>query len=260
MIEIGVIGVLLAIILFANNVFDKKKFVEDTKPAFNLMREDDYEFLLTARYGPGYNAEELFSKRVRDAGIVLVGSFAFFLNNLSFANIVVCVLLAYFVYKQPYANLKTYYKNHLHEIDELLPHYLKSLEILIQHYTVPVAMTKSYETAPEIFKEGLKELIESINAGDSTIEPYMAFAVKYPVRDSMRMMRLLYRLSLGAQENKQEQLITFSKSISSLQSKSREIKYKERLQKMEGKTRIMFMTTGMGTAAILMFYFYSMFA
>ena len=37
----------------------------------------------------------------------------------------------------------------------------------------------------------------------------MAFARRYPVRDSMRMMRLLYRLSLGSQERKQEQLIVF---------------------------------------------------
>ena len=36
----------------------------------------------------------------------------------------------------------------------------------------------------------------------------MDFARDYPVRDSMRMMRLLYRLSLGS-NRKQEQLLTF---------------------------------------------------
>ena len=91
------------------------------------------------------------------------------------------------------------------QIDSMLPHYLKNLEILIQHYTVPVAIGKSMAEAPEIFKDGLQEMIDSINAGDDSIEPYMAFARKYPVRDSMRMMRLLYRLSLGRQERKQEQ-------------------------------------------------------
>ena len=62
--------------------------------------------------------------------------------------------------------------------------------------------------------DGLIELINKINAGDSTVLPYMEFAQTYPVRDSMRMMRLLYRLSLGSQENKQEQLLVFSKSVS----------------------------------------------
>ena len=114
-----------------------------------------------------------------------------------------------------------------------------------------MALSKSLETAPAIFKEGLTELVGKINAGDSTIDPYMEFAIKYPVRDSMRMMRLLYRLGLGAQERKQEQLIVFSRTISTLQAKSRETKYKERLDRMEKKTMTMLMTTGVGVMIIL---------
>ena len=100
-----------------------------------------------------------------------------------------------------------------------LPYYLKSLEILIHHYTVPVALAKSIDDAPEVFKPGLRKLVNKIEAGDSSINPYMDFAIEYPVRDSMRMMRLLYRLSLGSQERKQEQLIVFSKTISNLHKK-----------------------------------------
>jgi len=132
-----------------------------------------------------------------------------------------------------------------------LPHYLKNLEILIQHYTVPVALGKSIEDAPPIFKDGLSELINEINAGNDTIEPYVNFAKKYPVRDSMRMMRLLYRLSLGRQESKQDQLLSFSKTISNLQQKAREIKYQERLDKMEGKTMQMLIVTGIGLMVLL---------
>ena len=112
-------------------------------------------------------------------------------------------------------------------------------------------ITRSLEQAPEMFKPGLRELIASIDSGDSTIEPYMAFARRYPVRDSMRMMRLLYRLSLGSQERKQEQLIVFSRTISNLQAKSRDTKYKERLEKMEKKTMTMFTATGAGVMIIL---------
>ncbi|HOZ89226.1 MAG TPA: hypothetical protein PK737_03245, partial [Bacilli bacterium] len=124
-------------------------------------------------------------------------------------------------------------------------------KILIQHYTVPVAIGKSVNDAPEIFQKGLTELITAINAGDSTIEPYMNFARDYPVRDSMRMMRLLYRLSLGRQERKQEQLITFSKTISNLQQKARDTRYKERLDKMENKTMSMLVSTGIGVMVLL---------
>src|SRR5699024_7491778 len=118
-------------------------------------------------------------------------------------------------------------------------------------YTIPVAISKSIETAPDMFKEGLQELIKKIDAGDSSIDPYVEFANKYPVRDSLRMMRLLYRLSIGAQENKQEQLLVFSKSVSSLQNKAREQKYAKRLNVMEKKTLAMLMVTGGGTMLVL---------
>ena len=80
----------------------------------------------------------------------------------------------------------------------------------------------------------------------------MDFAREYPVRDSMRMMRLLYRLGLGSQENKQEQLIMFAKNVSTLQNKAREQKYQDRLEKMEKKTMHMLVTTGMGVLILLM--------
>ena len=131
------------------------------------------------------------------------------------------------------------------------PYYLKSIEVLVQHYTVPVALAKSVDDAPDMFKPGLKVLLERIESGDSSIDPYMEFAKTYPVRDSMRMMRLLYRLGLGIQENKQEQLLLLSKTVSSLQNKSREQKYKERLEKMQNKTMIMLGVTGVGVAILL---------
>ena len=141
----------------------------------------------------------------------------------------------------------------------MLPYYLKSLEILIQHYTVPVALGKSIDDAPDIFKPGLRELIDKINSGDSSIDPYMEFANTYPVRDSMRMMRLLYRLGIGAQENKQERLMMFSRTVSSLQNKARETKYKERLGHMESQTMVMLVVTGVGVMLIILISMMMMF-
>lgn len=259
MIEIGVIGLLLIVILFVQGKIDGNKFIKDNEKLFKLLREDDYDFLVAAKYGDGVDPNVLFEKRVKDGLLVLVLLVAIFIANLNFLSLVICFIIAYLVFKNGYSKLKTYYKRHLHEIDMLLPYYLKSLEILIQHYTVPVALSKSIDQAPPIFKDGLKELIGSINAGDSTIDPYMAFAIRYPVRDSMRMMRLLYRLGLGNQERKQEQLIMFSRTISSLQSKSRDMKYKERLEKMERKTMVMLSTTGAGIMVILVIAILQMF-
>ena len=174
------------------------------------------------------------------------------LSDLSLVKIVLSFVGGYVAFKMDYSNLKSFYKKHLQQIDSMLPYYLKGLEILIQHYTVPVALGKSIPDAPEIFRSGLIEMINKINAGDATVTPYMEFAQTYPVRDSMRMMRLLYRLSLGRQERKQEQLITFSKTISNLQQKARETRYKERLDKMESKTMNMLVCTGVGVMILLL--------
>lgn len=253
--EILLIGIILLFVLLYNNHIDSKKFMRDVEPYFKMLMEDDYEFLLNLRYGDtGINVTELFNKRILNAVLVFVLALAYFLfTNISFINVMICFILAVVVFKSPYTKLQGYYKANLTRINQMLPYYLKSLEILVQHYTVPVALARSIETAPEIFHEGLKELIERIESGDSSIDPYMDFAKKYPVRDSMRMMRLLYRLSLGSQENKQEQLVMFSKNVSTLQNKMREEKYKERLETMERKTMIMLFATGGGILALLMF-------
>ena len=250
--EIAIIGVLMIIVTYSRGLIDGNKFIKDNEKVFKLLKEDDYDFYVAARYGDGMDVDKLYETRVKNGLLVLVILVVIFIQNLNFINLLACFGVSFLIFKSGYTDLKKYYKKHLHEIDLLLPYYLKSLEILIQHYTVPVALGKSLETAPIIFKEGLRELVEKINAGDSSIDPYMEFAIKYPVRDSMRMMRLLYRLGLGKQERKQEQLLMFSRTVSTLQAKSRDTKYKERLDRMEKRTMVMLSSTGIGVMIILL--------
>lgn len=247
-----IISVIVLFILHLNHTIDAKKFVQDTEPYLRFLMEDDYEFLLKVRYGDDIDVNKLFSKRVQTAIIAIGVLFLLFISNLSFLNVLIIVIIAFALFKMPYINLKRFYQANLYQINLMLPYYLKSLEILVQHYTVPVALARSIDTAPDIFKSGLRELVEKVNAGDSSVDPYMDFAKQYPVRDSMRMMRLLYRLGLGSQENKQEQLMMFSKTVSQLQNKAREQKYKDRLEKMEKKTMMMLCCTGGGIIFLLL--------
>ena len=250
-IEIIIIAAIIFTILTKTGKISIGKLIADNEMYIRKLKESDYDFYVRAKYGNAVNPDILFNQRAQNTFIIIVLIFCLLLKNMSYVYIVVCLVAGFAYFKLDYINLKSYYKKHLHQIDTILPYYLKGLEILIQHYTVPVAIGKSLEDAPDIFKDGLKELINEINAGNSTIEPYMEFARKYPVRDSMRMMRLLYRLSLGRQERKQEQLLAFSKTISNLQQKARETKYKNRLDKMEGKTMSMLVTTGLGVMVLL---------
>lgn len=250
-IEIIFIGIIILFIMAYTGRINTNKFLVDNEVYFKKLKEDDWDFYVRAKYGDGANPDILFNKRIRNGVIIAVLILCLMLGNMSYITVIFAVIAGIVVFKLDYFNIKKYYKAHLHEIDAMLPHYLKSIEILIQHYTVPVAIGKSMNDAPAIFKDGLQELINEINSGNDTIDPYMNFAKTYPVRDSMRMMRLLYRLSLGRQERKQEQILAFSRSISSLQQKARETKYKERLEKMESKTMAMLITTGLGVMLLL---------
>ena len=254
--EIFAVGIIIFFVFSYIGTFNVNTFIDDNKALFEKLREDDYNFLLIAKYGEQVDCNAKFNQRVKTSLVVfLIGMFFAItsVSNVNFAvKLVIVLFITYLIYKDDYNRVKNYYKVHLHDINLKLPYYLKSLEILIQHYTVPVALTKSLEEAPEMFKPGLRDLVAAIDSGDPSIDPYMAFARRYPVRDSMRMMRLLYRLGLGSQERKQEQLIVFSRTISNLQSKSRETKYKERLDKMEKKTMTMLTATGAGVMVILL--------
>ena len=248
------VTVILVFIFIYNNVFDGNKFIKELSPLFKNIIEDDYEFLVRLRYeDEDVDLEEMFEKRIRNAvlAFLIVLFLSILAGKLAFIVIFLAVVLALLIFKMPYFKLKRMYKAHLHSIDLLLPYYLKGLEILVQHYTVPIALSRSIETAPEVFKKGLLKLVAKIDSGDSSIKPYTDFAEEYPVRDSMRMMRLLYRLSLGSQDNKQEQVMAFSRMVSTLQNKARQIKYQERLDKMEKKTMVMLFATGGGVMALL---------
>ncbi len=250
--EILAIGIISFVVLTINGYIKPNKFIQDNQDIFMKLKEEDYDFLVKAKYGDGLDSDVLYQKRIKNGLIVIVLLIFIMLSSLSLVKIVLACVGGYVAFKMDYSNLKSFYKRHLQQIDSMLPYYLKGLEILIQHYTVPVALGKSIPDAPEIFRSGLIEMINKINAGDATVTPYMEFAQTYPVRDSMRMMRLLYRLSLGRQERKQEQLITFSKTISNLQQKARETRYKERLDKMESKTMNMLVCTGVGVMILLL--------
>lgn len=250
-IEVIIVAIIVFGIMTITGQISINQLISDNQILFMKLKEKDWDFLVRAKYGNNANPDILFNKRIKNAIIVMALAFALLLKNLNGVKVLLIVVLGMFIFKSTYNDIKKYYQRHMADIDSMLPHYLKNLEILIQHYTVPVAMGKSMASAPEIFKDGLQELVDAINSGDDTIEPYMAFARKYPVRDSMRMMRLLYRLSLGRQERKQEQILTFSRSISSLQQKARDTRYKNRLEKMENKTMSMLITTGVGLMILL---------
>jgi len=247
------VGIITIFIFVYNNVFDTKRFIRDVSPLLKKLMEKDYAFLISVRYADqDIDIQKMFEMRIRNGLLGLfITFFVLLITGFNVVYLLVGVGISIYLFKDQYIRLKTYYKNRIHTIDLMLPYYLKGLEILVQHYTVPIALSRSIETAPDVFKPGLRKLVTKIEEGDSSVQPYLDFADEYPVRDSLRMMRLLYRLGLGSQEDKHKQIMEFSKTVSSLQNKAREIKYQERLEHIEKQTMIMLVATGGGVLALL---------
>ena len=69
--EIAIVAVILLFILIYNNTIDRKKFIQDNKRYFEVLREDDYNFLVYAKYGDQVDPDVLFQKRITYAIVVI---------------------------------------------------------------------------------------------------------------------------------------------------------------------------------------------
>ena len=138
-IEILIIGIISFVVLTVNGYIKPNKFIYDNQDIFMKLKEDDYDFLVRAKYGEGLDSDVLFQKRIKNGLLVILLMLFMFLSSLSAVKVVISIAVGFLIFKTDYSNLKSYYKKHLQQIDSMLPYYLKGLEILIQHYTVPVA-------------------------------------------------------------------------------------------------------------------------
>ena len=63
--EILIVGIIMIFLFNYLNLFNFNKFVSDNKSVFNKLKEDDYEFLLVAKYGDKVDPILRYQKRVK---------------------------------------------------------------------------------------------------------------------------------------------------------------------------------------------------
>ena len=66
--EAIIVGAIILGIFFYNNTIDKTKFLIDNEKYLQVLREDDYTFLVYAKYGEDADADQLYLKRA--SGVV----------------------------------------------------------------------------------------------------------------------------------------------------------------------------------------------
>ena len=70
--EILIVGAIIVFILIYNNTIDKDKFFADNQKYLEALKEDDYQFLVYARYGEDVDLNQLYSQRITTAFIVFL--------------------------------------------------------------------------------------------------------------------------------------------------------------------------------------------
>jgi len=111
--EIIALGAVFVIALTYSKVIDLNKFVDDNKSYFKRFKEEDYDFLVRAKYGESVDPDFLFSKRIRDGFLIGIILLCLFINNMSYVNILVSLIAGFVIFKMGYTNLKNYYNAHL---------------------------------------------------------------------------------------------------------------------------------------------------
>ena len=135
--EIFAVGIIIFFVFSYIGTFNVNTFIDDNKALFEKLREDDYNFLLIAKYGEQVDCNAKFNQRVKTSLVVfLIGMFFAItsVSNVNFAvKLVIVLFITYLIYKDDYNRVKNYYKVHLHDINLKLPYYLKSLEIKVNY-------------------------------------------------------------------------------------------------------------------------------
>lgn len=194
----------------------------------SLIEEHDYKGLV---YYFSEDYERKYKKRIKETIMVLLICTGLITINLE--NYIYIATIVLFTYKKDYINLKNKYKNELVKIEIELEEYLKILEVLLVSNTVPVAIDKSLEHAPLVFRDGIIDMVKAFELGDYTIKPYKDFSQKFKVLNMEQIMKSLYQMNFGSIENQSKGMVSFSKSINHIINRNRKQKTKDELTKMQ---------------------------
>ena len=81
--EVIVVGAIILFIFIYNGTIDKDKFLADNERYFQIFREEDYTFLVYAKYGEDADADKLYNQRVMYAIIAFLVVFVFLISGNS---------------------------------------------------------------------------------------------------------------------------------------------------------------------------------
>jgi hypothetical protein len=224
--------------------YNENEFVVYYKFVCNLIEEKDYKFLLI------HTCDKEYKKTFKERILLALGSFfillTIFYDNETYKMFLYSIFTLITVYKIQYYLLKSKYSSILKKTNSEFPYYLNNLSILIQDNPVPVALNKSIENSPKVFKNDLEIMVNDIHEGNKTgIIPYIEFASKFKqVDDIFRIMRTVYNISITT--NNRDVIITSLARISNEKvSNARRLRLESIIEKQSLVPWILFLWIGL---------------
>ena len=216
--------------------FDSDSLVNEYYQVMNLIIEDDLEY-----YGnkvKNKNLKQLFNERI------MFTSLSMFILLCFRTNIILIFVLGTIIYYGYYYLLKNSYYVIVKKTNDKFPYYLNNLSILIQQNAVPVAINKSIEHAPNVFKDELKVLVNEIHHDAGSIQPYLTFAKKFEnIEDINRIMRTIYNLALKS-SNRDVMITSLSKITNEKLNTQIKLEFKNKLDSLQTTNYLLFLWLG----------------
>ena len=218
-------------------VYDKVVFNYEFNIFKRYIIEKDLEFYSVRVLNK--DLDHLLVDRFIKVGLI---SFIVLLFTKSIIISFICFILFYIGY---YYYLKKQYQLIIKKTNEVFPYYLNSLAILIQQNPIVVALNKSIDDAPIVFKEELRVLVYQIHHNPNSIIPYIEFAKKFEeINDINRIMRTLYNIALKA-SNRAIMITTLSKITNEKLNNQLKLDYQRKLDKQQMIPYLLFLWLGL---------------
>lgn len=170
-----------------------------------------------------YN-EKLATTKALPIVLILAALGVYFCIQGSYTTGIACVIGSLYFFTSG-SRKKKYAKKVLDkEILKAFPDWLRDLSLSLQTKTVRVAIQTSYDDAPYILKDAIKQITEEFKENPTDIEPYINFLKEYNLREVNQAMRMLYSLNSASRDDTNHQLNELIRKNAKMLEKSEKIK------------------------------------
>lgn len=120
------------------------------------------------------------------------------------------------------------------EIEKAFPRWMMELSLLLQTNNVKVSIARSEETAPEVLRPALRQLLESLAEKPESNEPYAEFLREFHLPKIQSAMGMLYSIDAGNGGMAADQIEEILKRNMELTHKAEQLENQDKVGAMYG--------------------------